>query len=144
LLRDTVRLVEKESERRRVRLELDTDGKLPLVLADAESIRSSLLNLILNSFEAMPQGGTLSVTLSAEGGEVLLEVADTGEGISEEEQEHVFDFAYTTRETGNGLGLAMVHHCVVEEHAGRVTLESRPGEGTRVRLIFPVEGTEPS
>ena len=55
LLRDTVRLVEKESERRRVRLELDTDGKLPLVLADAESIRSSLLNLILNSFEAMPE-----------------------------------------------------------------------------------------
>jgi signal transduction histidine kinase len=144
LLRDTVRLVEKESERRRVRLELDTDGALPLVLADAESIRSSLLNLILNSFEAMPQGGTLSVTLSAQDGEVLLEVADTGEGISEEEQEHVFDFAYTTRESGNGLGLAMVHHCVVEEHAGRVTLASRPGEGTRVSLIFPAEGAETS
>ena len=46
-------------------------------------------------------------------------------------------FAYTTREGGNGLGLAMVHQCIVEEHGGRVALDSRPGEGTRVRLILP-------
>ena len=93
----------------------------------------------------MPRGGTLTLALSEEGGEVLVEIADTGEGIAEEDREKVFDFAYTTREGGNGLGLAMVHQVVVEGHGGRVSLESEPGEGTRVLLAFPPEtGEEPS
>jgi len=137
LLRDTVRLVRKESEQRGVRVDLAVADRLPSVPADAEAIRSSVLNLILNSFEAMPDGGTLTLELSEGDREVVLEVADTGEGIPEEERGHVFDFAYTTRKTGNGLGLAMVHHSVVEEHGGRVSLRSRPGEGTRVRMTLP-------
>jgi signal transduction histidine kinase len=137
LLGETVRLVQKEAERRGVRIDLDASEGVPPVPADAEAIRSTVLNLILNSFEAMPDGGTLTLALRSDEDAVVLEVADDGEGISEEEQGHVFDFAYTTRESGNGLGLAMVHHCVVEEHGGRVTLESRRGEGTRVRMTLP-------
>jgi signal transduction histidine kinase len=144
LLRETVRLVQKESERRRVRIDLDVAETLPAVLLDAEAIRSALLNLILNSFEAMPDGGELALRLHGAGDEVVVEVADTGEGIPEEAQEHVFDFAYTTREGGSGLGLAMVHHCVVEEHGGRVSLESRPGQGTRVRLALPTRNGKPA
>ncbi len=137
LARDTLRLVEKESERRGVRVDLVVGEPLPAVHADADAIRSAILNLILNSFEAMPGGGRLALALTAEGDEVVLEVSDTGQGIPEDEQRHVFDFAYTTREAGTGLGLAMVHHCVVEEHGGRVSLASRPGEGTRVHLRLP-------
>jgi signal transduction histidine kinase len=85
----------------------------------------------------MPGGGRLTLALARTDAGVMLEVADTGRGIPPEEQERVFDFAYTTREGGSGLGLAMVHHCVVEEHGGRVTLESQPGAGTRVRLALP-------
>ena len=59
------------------------------------------------------------------------------EGIAEGDRERVFEFSYTTRDGGTGLGLAMVHHCIVEEHGGRVSLESRRGEGTRVRLLLP-------
>ena len=74
-----------------------------------------------------------------------MEVADTGEGIAEEDREKVFDFAYTTRDGGHGLGLAMVHQAVVEGHGGRVTLESEAGQGTRVLLAFPPRaGEEPS
>ncbi len=137
LLRETVRLVQKEAERRQVELKLDLDEHIPHVRADGEALRSAILNLVLNSFEAMPQGGVLTVRLAAEAGFVLLEVADTGQGIPEEDRERVFEFAYTTRDGGNGLGLAMVHHCVVEEHGGRVVLDSRPGEGTRVQLALP-------
>jgi signal transduction histidine kinase len=144
LLRDTVRLVQRESERRGIRIDLDGVEPVPAVRADAEAIRSTLLNLILNSFEAMPDGGTLTVALGADGDEVVLDVADTGEGIPEDEQGHVFDFAYTTRDGGHGLGLAMVHHCVVEEHGGRVSLESRAGEGTRVRVSLPANHGEDS
>ena len=137
LLGEIARLVQKEAERRGVELALDVDESMPPVPADGEALRSSILNLVLNSFEAMPDGGRLAITLRSEAGEALIEVADTGTGIPEEDQGRVFDFAYTTRENGSGLGLAMVHHCVVEEHGGRVSLESRVGEGTRVRLALP-------
>jgi len=140
LLTETARLVQKEAERSGVDLKLELAENVPPVLADGEGLRSAILNLVLNSFEAMPDGGELTVKLFAEGDEVLLEVADTGEGIPKEDRERVFDFAYTTRDSGNGLGLAMVHHCVVEEHGGRVSLDSRDGEGTRVLLALPVGG----
>jgi signal transduction histidine kinase len=139
LVRDVARLVQKEAERRRVEVVLDLAASPPTVNANGESVRSALLNLVLNALEAMPRGGRLTLALRPEGsGHVLLEVADTGEGIPEEEQERVFEFAYTTRESGNGLGLAIVHHCIVEEHGGRVSLDSRPGAGTRVRVMLPV------
>jgi signal transduction histidine kinase len=97
-----------------------------------------VLNLVLNSFEAMPDGGRLGIALRVVQQEALLEVEDTGSGIPEDQQDRVFDFAYTTREGGNGLGLAMVYQCVVEDHGGRVALESAPGKGTRVRLALPL------
>jgi signal transduction histidine kinase len=139
LVGETVQLLEKEAERRGVRIDVDCPAGLPVVLADVESLRASVLNLALNSFEAMPQGGTLRLALDHRDGEVLLEVSDTGEGIPEDEQERVFEFAYTTRDGGNGLGLAMVHQVVVEEHAGRVWLESGPDAGTLVTLAFPID-----
>lgn len=141
LVQDIVKLVQKESERRKIEIDVRTEAGITPVLADGESLRSSMLNLVLNSFEAMPDGGRLTLAVKAAAGETLVEVADTGEGIPEEDQEHVFDFAYTTREGGNGLGLAMVHHCVVEEHGGRVSLDSAPGQGTRVRLALPTGPT---
>ena len=128
----------------RCHFELNLEESLPPVPADGEAIRSALLNLILNSFEAMPRGGSLTIDLHADGEEIVLSVADTGEGIPEEDHEHVFDFAYTTRDDGHGLGLAMVHHCVVEEHGGRVSLESSQGEGTRVSMTLPIRAPEVS
>ncbi len=134
---ETAQLVEKEAGRRGVQVQVVARGETCLVEGDMESIRSSVLNLVLNSFEAMPGGGTLTLTVGSVEGETRLEVADTGRGIPLEDQERVFEFAYTTREEGHGLGLAMVHQVVVEDHGGRVSLESRPGEGTRVLLAFP-------
>lgn len=143
LLRQTADLVEKEAARRGVAVRVETASDLSGILGDPESIRSSLLNLVLNSFEAMPGGGALSLSARREGAEVVVEVADTGRGIPSEEQDKVFDFAYTTRDDGHGLGLAMVHQVVVEDHGGRVSLSSRPEEGTRVRLSFPSGGPAP-
>jgi signal transduction histidine kinase len=140
LLEDTERLVQKEAERRGVRIRLDIPPSPPPVRADEEAIRSAVLNLVLNALEAMPDGGTLGLALSRSPGEVTLEVSDTGQGIPEEDRERVFEFAYSTRDGGNGLGLAMVHHTVVEEHGGHIALDSRPGEGTRVRLTLPADG----
>jgi signal transduction histidine kinase len=138
LLRETANLVRKEAEWREVRVELQLDESTPPVPADGEALRSSILNLVLNSFEAMPDGGRLSLGLRREDGRAVVEVADDGEGIAAEDQDRVFDFAYTTKEGGTGLGMAMVYQCVVEDHGGAVDLESSPGRGTRVRIALPL------
>jgi len=144
LLRETERLVRKEAEWRRIDVALQIDEAAPLVLGDGEAIRSSILNLVLNSFEAMPEGGSVSLALRTRDDQVVVEVHDTGPGIPEEDLDRVFEFAFSSREGGHGLGLAMVHQCIVEEHGGRVDLQSRPGEGTRVRLVLPAGGGDPA
>ena len=144
LVEETATLVKKETEWRSIELVLELED-VPEVEVDVEAIRSSLLNLVLNSCEAMPEGGKLTLALRHEDGEIVLEVADTGRGIPSDQHEKVFDFGYSTREGGSGLGLVMVHQCIVEDHGGRVTLESEEDRGTRVRLVLPVdEGTVPS
>lgn len=138
LLGETERLIRKESEWRKIEVSLDLNAAVPAISADAESLRSAVLNLVLNGFEAMPDGGSLRLATGVEGEHAWIEVTDDGSGIPSEQQEKVFEFAYTTRDSGSGLGLAMVHHCVVEEHGGRVILDSEEGRGTRVRLLLPL------
>jgi len=143
LVDETARLIRKEAQWRGIELNLDLED-VPEVEVDVEAIRSSLLNLVLNSCEAMSGGGKLDIVLREEPDGVALEVGDTGRGIPADQQEKVFDFGYSTREGGSGLGLVMVHQCVVEDHQGRVTLESKEGEGTRVRIVLPVKPEAPN
>jgi len=140
LLQEMARLVRKEAEWRKVEVKVEAEEHVPPLTADVEAIRSSILNLVLNSFEAMPDGGELTLSLKMEEDSVILTIADTGVGIPEGDHERVFDFSYSTREGGSGLGLAMVHQYVVENHGGKVHLDSREGEGTTVRLAFPLQG----
>jgi signal transduction histidine kinase len=139
VLAETARLVRKEAEWRRVELSLAVDRGVRAVTGDPEALRSAILNLVLNAFDAMPAGGRLALRLAERDGHAIIEVEDTGQGVPEEDRERVFEFSYTTREGGSGLGLAMVHHWVVEEHGGRVSLDGAPGGGTRVRIELPFE-----
>lgn len=144
LVSDTVQLVAKEAERRKVALRIEAPDDGVPIRASAESLRSALLNLVLNSFEAMPDGGELRISCGREGDQVVFEVEDNGIGISAEDQARVFEFGHTTREDGYGLGLAMVHQSVVTEHGGQVTVKSQPGEGTLIRLELPGSLEEPA
>lgn len=142
LLQETARLIQKEAEWRGIEVRMNVNSVAPAVSADGESIRASILNLVLNSFNAMPKGGRLDLSLEVEHDALVIGVADNGHGIPEDEQDRVFEFAYSTREGGSGLGLAMVHQCIVEEHGGRVSMNSTPGEGTTVRLALPIRPPE--
>ena len=82
-------------------------------------------------------GGKLALSLRTQGDEVIVEVADTGAGIPEVDQEKVFEFAFTTREGGHGLGLAMVHQCIVEEHGGKISVASTLRKGTTFTIWIP-------
>lgn len=138
LLRETAQLIAKEAERRGVQVVIDAERDAPPVKGHVESLRSALLNLVLNGMEAMEKGGTLTLRARAsDAATMTVEVIDTGKGIPEADLERVFDFGYTTRESGHGLGLAMVHHIVVLQHGGRIAIDSAIGQGTTVRIELP-------
>ncbi len=120
-------------------------SNLPAITGDATQLEQVFLNLILNAAEAMPGGGTLSITAkTANAGRsgastplVVVEFKDTGEGMTEEQQQRAFtSLLNTTKRTGTGLGLAIVHR-IVEAHHGKLTLRSKPGEGTTIRILLP-------
>jgi len=118
--------------------------KVPLVLGSAAELREVVTNLILNAVDAMPDGGTLSLTTGVAGNQVWLEVGDTGQGIAPEVRERIFEPFYTTKaQRGTGLGLA-VSRSIARRHEGDLTVESAPGAGSRFRLMLPLhEQAEP-
>jgi signal transduction histidine kinase len=112
---------------------------LPNVLGDAMQLEQAFLNLILNAAEAMPEGGTLTVRTRTEvsDGPVLVEFADTGEGMSEEQCSKAFrSVLNTTKAKGTGLGLAIVGR-TIETHGGELNIQSQRGRGTTITISFP-------
>ncbi len=120
-------------------IELRTDfaANLPLLHADRGQIEQACLNLILNAVEAMPRGGTLTITTAPHPpGHVLLTLQDTGVGMSAEQRDKLFQPFLTTKTHGTGLGLAIVQK-IIEAHRGQIEVESAPGRGTTFRITLP-------
>ena len=95
-------------------------------------------NLILNAYEAMPEGGNLSISLRNSGGAVAVAVVDTGVGIESQNLSEVFTPFFTSKTTGAGMGLAKAH-LLVEEHNGVVDISSTPERGTTVQVVLPID-----
>jgi len=117
------------------RFVLNADPNIPRGRAEAETIKQCLVNLMMNSMEAMPKGGEIRVRTGIEGDSPVVEVADRGRGMSQAEMDKVFSPFHTTKGRGYGLGLAMIKK-MIEEFGGRVSLSSREGHGTAVTLHF--------
>ena len=105
------------------------------IAGDPDLLRRAFENLILNAIDAMPDGGTLRVSTSAADASVTVEIADTGTGVTDEEASRVFTPYYTTKQHGTGLGLAIVQS-VISDHGARISVSSRPREGTAFRMEF--------
>ncbi len=132
VIRGVVQLFQAQLEgpgRAKISCELQLDPRLEPVPADAELLHRAISNLVLNAMDAMPQGGTLTLRTRDEGGGVVIEVADTGAGLTPEECERIFTPYYTSKQHGTGLGLAIVQS-VVSDHGGRIRVHSEPGRGT--------------
>lgn len=111
---------------------------IPELWADPEFMKTCLYNIILNAFQAMPEGGTLTIETKVIGEKSSIAVSDTGGGVAEENLEKVFDPFFTTRKGGLGLGLALTRR-VIEEHRGKVELKSTEGKGSTVTILLPLE-----
>jgi signal transduction histidine kinase len=112
------------------------DQELPMVRLDRETLRSAVLNLLINAVQAMEGGGQLVVRTRAAGLGVLLELIDAGPGMEPETLSKAFRAFYTTKQGGSGLGLPTARK-IVEAHGGSIDIESTPGRGTKVTIWLP-------
>ena len=112
---------------------------LPLITVDKEQIKQVILNLLMNAIQSMPGGGELSIggQFSKDGYWVELTVQDSGMGIPAEDADRLFDPFFSTKEGGIGLGLSIAHR-IIDQHHGKIEVESNPGRGTCFILSLPV------
>jgi len=120
----------------KIRFEVQLSAQSMPLDADPELLHRAMSNLVLNAMDAMPEGGTLTLSAQPKGETVELRVADTGQGMTPEECERLFTPYYTTKEHGTGLGLAIVQS-VVADHGGAIAVESRMGGGTAFVITLP-------
>ncbi len=138
LLNNSLQLVKADAQSLGVELKLQPASEPPTIRLDADRITQVLLNLYLNSLQAMPDGGTLEVGMDwkPETGKVTIRVRDTGGGIAPEILPRITDPYFTTKPEGSGLGLALVQK-IIDDHGGRMEFASQPNQGTTVTITLP-------
>jgi two-component system, NtrC family, sensor histidine kinase HydH len=120
-----------------IKVDFDPDDSNARAMIDEACMRAALLNIILNAVQAMPTGGSLSISATA--GETLsLVISDTGSGMTEERLLKIFEPFNSDKPGGLGLGMPYAKK-IIEEHGGRIMVESKPGEGTRSWINLPIE-----
>ncbi len=123
---------------KKIKLNNELPKDLPPLNVDAIQIGQVLINLLINAEQAMPDGGTITITGRKEDGQVVVEVADTGQGIPPEQQTVIFDPFFTTREAGQGTGLGLaICHSLMEQNNGKIGVKSLVDSGTTFSLFLP-------
>ena len=131
-----IKIVEKQYSLKNVIIQRNFSSNLPKVHVDVKQIQEVLINLIGNAFEAMPGGGTITVTTSFAADYVNVDVSDTGHGISESDIQKIFNPFFTTKENGTGLGLSVCYG-IIRAHQGELKYKSQPGHGTTASIKLP-------
>ncbi len=138
VIRQTIRLLGNQNAFQQIMVVEDLAENLPKVDGDMNQLQQVLLNLSLNACEAMPDGGTLLISTSAEDAKVLVKVTDTGCGISSEQLDQIFEPFFSTKPVGKGTGLGLsVSYGIVQQHGGALEVESEEGNGTTFTVVLP-------
>lgn len=137
IVSDTLLLVRLKLAQAKVQVRYDPPARAPLVDAHKGQLQQVLLNVILNAMQAMPAGGTLTLTLGSEAGQATLDVTDTGSGIPAAIRDRIFDSFLSGREGGTGLGLAIAKRVMLSHHGDIVLVTTGP-TGTTMRLKLPL------
>ncbi|MCE1236023.1 MAG: two-component system sensor histidine kinase AtoS [Hyphomicrobiales bacterium] len=118
-------------------IELKLAADLPVMEGDRESLKQAILNLLINAIQAIPAAGTVEVSAEAVADQMIVRVSDDGVGIPPDNIRKIFDPFFSTKASGTGLGLAMVHR-IVDAHGGEISVESLPDVGTTIELRLPL------
>jgi len=132
-------LIEHQITINNVRMVKGYAPRMPQIQADANQLQQVFVNLIINAYQAMPEGGELRITTRTVGSQVQAIFADTGQGIAPENLKHIFDPFFTTKEVGKGTGLGLsVSYGIIESHSGKIDVDSQVGVGTTFVITLPV------
>ena len=140
LVEEAVKLEAPRCRTAAVEIECTTSGRIPTIQADPDRLQQVLINVMNNAIESMPGGGRLGISLANGGGEVVVNISDTGKGITEEDLARVFDPFFTTKPAGKGTGLGLaVSYGIIRDHGGEIRVSSTPGVGSTFSIVLPVE-----
>jgi len=138
LLEEHVELLRNSSEVSPAHVvETSLEAPSPTIIADPDQVSQIFWNLVRNSLRAMPDGGKLTIRGRVEDNAYHLEVGDTGRGMTEQERANLFHPFQSFFDGGTGIGMAIVYQ-IVEEHGGRLSVDSAPGAGTRITVELPL------
>ena len=139
VLDDTLQLLEPQMRRSQIEIVRSYGEDAPLAYANAGKLQQVFTNLLLNARDAIPDGGRIVVSTStADDGSIVAAISDTGIGIAPENVAKIYDPFYTTKGVGQGTGLGLaVTYGIVQEHAGHISVDSKPGDGTTFRITLP-------
>lgn len=138
VVKDTLAVLQQEIENRALVVELGCPVPVPLLMIDPAQIQQAFFNVIKNALQAMPDGGRLNILITADERFVTVAFTDNGMGIAPEDFGRVFEPYYTTKTNGTGLGLMIVQR-IVQEHGGKIAIQSAPKVGTTMAIKLPLD-----
>jgi signal transduction histidine kinase len=139
IFEETLQLLKPQIERRKISVQKEFRS-LPPITIDREQMKQAVLNLLLNAIQAMPEGGRLRLNgqVPEDNQGVRLSIKDSGIGIPPEDMDKLFDPFFSTKEGGIGLGLSIAHR-IIDQHQGKIEVESTPGKGTLFTIWLPMD-----
>jgi signal transduction histidine kinase len=143
LLKNLVALFQEEANSQGITLRLKVAPGIPSIRMDDEKLTQAFINIMKNGMQAMENGGTLSIEAHSYKDRVEVAFSDSGSGIPADQMEKIFNYYYTTKEKGVGLGLPIAHR-IIEAHEGEFKVESKVGVGTKVTVLLPISRRQES
>ncbi len=141
VIEKSIKLVQHNLDLHEINIDVHLPEQPVLVTCDQGQMQQSVLALLMNAIEAMPEGGRLSVRLDSEGADALITVSDTGIGIAPGDQKRIFEPFYTTKEDGHGTGLGLsIVYGIIRAHDGTIAVSSMPGHGATFIIRIPIHG----
>jgi signal transduction histidine kinase len=137
LLKNLITLFQEEASTQGITLQTEWKDDLSPVRMDSEKLTQALINIMKNGMQAMEKGGILRIETHSLKDRVSVVISDSGSGIPPDQKEKIFNYYYTTKEKGVGLGLPIAHR-IIEAHGGQLTVESKVGVGTKVTITLPL------
>ena len=139
MVHECILLTQKQAAFKDIAIQSEAGESIPPIWFDKGQIEQAIINLILNAVEATPSGGRITVSTDCCGHKdgTRIKICDTGEGIASENLNKIFDPFFTTKASGTGLGLAITHG-IIEQHSGRIEVESQSGKGTCFTIYLPI------
>ncbi len=137
ILRKVSSFMKTDQQKRGVAIKLELADNMPWIKGDYDQLYQALMNIIVNSAQSMPQGGEVRIVTRFKNDRVVVEIADDGCGMAEEELEQAFNPFFTTKNRGTGLGLAIVKN-ILDRHEAEMSVQSREGEGSLFTIEFPL------